>query len=170
MPFPSHTPWLDHSNYVCISIYKINLNRQHYLYCHENDYPWWNEWTMAGGSTEVFKACLNVRGGISLWLYIENNKLWDWKKNVFTLHIPTWAPHTHDFVVLTSLTHPRKIIFGCEEKPETYQHPSLRAREDQENIPQGRQCPANWNGTAVAHVVNFVWYKLWDLRFLQWWL
>jgi hypothetical protein len=29
------------------------------------------------------------------------------KKNVFILHIPPWAPHTYDFVVLTSLTHPR---------------------------------------------------------------
>jgi hypothetical protein len=43
------------------------------------------------------------------WLYKENNKLRDWK-NVFTLHIPPWAPHTYDFVVLTSLTHPRKIL------------------------------------------------------------
>jgi hypothetical protein len=32
------------------------------------------------------------------------------EKNVFTLHIPSWAPYTYDFVVLTSLTHPRKII------------------------------------------------------------
>jgi hypothetical protein len=32
-------------------------------------------------------------GLISLWLYKENNKLRDWK-NVFTLHIPLWAPHT----------------------------------------------------------------------------
>jgi hypothetical protein len=51
-----------------------------------------------------------MRGLISLWLYKESNKLLDWK-NVFTLHIPHWAPHTNDFVVLTSLTHPRKIIF-----------------------------------------------------------
>jgi hypothetical protein len=29
-------------------------------------------------------------------------------KNVFTLHIPPWAPHTYDFVVLTSLTNPSK--------------------------------------------------------------
>jgi hypothetical protein len=51
-----------------------------------------------------------LRGGlISLWLYKENNKLRDWK-NIFTLHIPPWAPHTYDFVVLTSLTHPRKIL------------------------------------------------------------
>jgi hypothetical protein len=48
-------------------------------------------------------------GLISLWLYKENNKLRDWK-NVFTLHIPPWDPHTYDFVVLTSLTHPRKIV------------------------------------------------------------
>jgi hypothetical protein len=26
------------------------------------------------------------------------------------LHSPPWAPHTYDFVVLTSLTHPRKIL------------------------------------------------------------
>jgi hypothetical protein len=51
-----------------------------------------------------------LRGGlISLWLYKENNKLQDWK-NVFTLHIPPWAPHTYVFVVLTSLTHPRKNL------------------------------------------------------------
>jgi hypothetical protein len=31
-------------------------------------------------------------------------------KNVFTLHTPPWASHTYDFVVLTSLTHPRKIV------------------------------------------------------------
>jgi hypothetical protein len=46
---------------------------------------------------------------ISLWLYKDNNKLWDWK-NVFTLNIPLWAPHAYDFVILTSLTHPRKIL------------------------------------------------------------
>jgi hypothetical protein len=52
-----------------------------------------------------------LRGGlISLWPYKENNKLRDWK-NVFTLHIPPWAPHTYVFVVLTSLTHPRQILF-----------------------------------------------------------
>jgi hypothetical protein len=48
-------------------------------------------------------------GLLSLWLYKENNKLLDWK-NVFTLHIPPWAPQTYDFIVLTSLTHPRKIL------------------------------------------------------------
>jgi hypothetical protein len=33
------------------------------------------------------------------------------KKNVFTLDIPPLSStHTYDFVVLTSLTHPRKII------------------------------------------------------------
>jgi hypothetical protein len=52
----------------------------------------------------------STRGGlISLWLYKGNYKLRDWK-NVFTLYIPPWAPHTYCFVVLTSLTHPRKII------------------------------------------------------------
>jgi hypothetical protein len=51
-----------------------------------------------------------IRGElISLWLYKENNKLQDWK-NIFTLHIPPWAPHTYDLVVLTSITYPRKIL------------------------------------------------------------
>jgi hypothetical protein len=49
-------------------------------------------------------------GLIILWLYKENNKLRGWK-NVFTLYIPPWAPHTYDFVILTSLTHSRKILF-----------------------------------------------------------
>jgi hypothetical protein len=48
-------------------------------------------------------------GLISLWLYKESNKLLDWK-NVFTLHIPPWGKHTYNFVALTSLTHPRKIL------------------------------------------------------------
>jgi hypothetical protein len=46
---------------------------------------------------------------ISLWLYKENNKQRD-RKNIFTVQIPPWAPHTYDFVVLTSLTHPRQIL------------------------------------------------------------
>jgi hypothetical protein len=55
---------------------------------------------------------LEIRGGlIGFWLYEENNKLRGWK-NIFTRHIPPWAPHTYDFVVLTSLTHPRKFLFG----------------------------------------------------------
>jgi hypothetical protein len=49
-------------------------------------------------------------GGLtSRRLYKENNKLRDWK-TVFTPHIPPWASDTYDFVVQTSLTHPRKII------------------------------------------------------------
>jgi hypothetical protein len=39
----------------------------------------------------------------------EHNKLQDWQY-VFTLHIPLGAPHTYDFVVVTSLTHPRNIL------------------------------------------------------------
>jgi hypothetical protein len=51
-----------------------------------------------------------LRGGADKSLaYKENNKLRYWK-NVFTLHIPPWAPHTYDFVVLTSLTHPSEIL------------------------------------------------------------
>jgi hypothetical protein len=58
----------------------------------------------------IFLVLLYIwRGVISLWLCKENNKLRDWK-NIFTLHIPAWAPYTYDFVVLTSLTHPRKIL------------------------------------------------------------
>jgi hypothetical protein len=30
-------------------------------------------------------------------------------KNIFTLYIHPSAPHTYDFDVLTSITHPRKI-------------------------------------------------------------
>jgi hypothetical protein len=53
----------------------------------------------------------NIRRGlISLWVYKENNNVRDWK-NVFTLYNPPpWAPLSYDFVVLTSLTHPRKIL------------------------------------------------------------
>jgi hypothetical protein len=47
---------------------------------------------------------------ISLYLYIESNKLRDCKKKLFTLHIPPWAAHTCDFAVLTSLTHPIRIL------------------------------------------------------------
>jgi hypothetical protein len=47
-------------------------------------------------------------GLVSLWLYKTTS--YGIEKDVFTLHIPSWAPHTYDFVVLTSLTHPRKII------------------------------------------------------------
>jgi hypothetical protein len=49
-----------------------------------------------------------IRGGlISLWLY-KGNKLRDCKNCIYIS--PPWAPHTYDFVVLTSLTYPRKII------------------------------------------------------------
>jgi hypothetical protein len=53
----------------------------------------------------------HIRGGRAdkLWLYKENNKLRDWE-NVFTLHIPPWASHSYEFVVLTSLTHPRRFV------------------------------------------------------------
>jgi hypothetical protein len=48
---------------------------------------------------------------ISLWLYKENNKLRDWKKKLFTLHIPSLrSTHTYDFVVLTSFTLPIEIL------------------------------------------------------------
>jgi hypothetical protein len=55
---------------------------------------------------------------IILWFCKENNKLRDRKKNIystgfkkiFTLHIPHGAPYIYDFIVLTSLTHSRKII------------------------------------------------------------
>jgi hypothetical protein len=44
-----------------------------------------------------------------IWRFKEKNKQRD-EKNIFTLHIPPWAPHTYDFVVLTSLTHSQKIL------------------------------------------------------------
>jgi hypothetical protein len=76
------------------------------------------------------RSVKHVRGRlISPWLYKGNNKLRDWK-SLFTLHIPPWAPHTYDFVVLTSLTHPRKILLVVlqigkqkKEKSKTYHHP-----------------------------------------------
>jgi hypothetical protein len=43
--------------------------------------------------------------------FIKKTTSYGMEKNVFTLHIPPWAPHTYDFVVITSLTHPRKILF-----------------------------------------------------------
>jgi hypothetical protein len=48
---------------------------------------------------------------ISLWLYKENKSRDKKKKYIYicTLHIAPWAPHTYDFVVLTSLTHPWNI-------------------------------------------------------------
>jgi hypothetical protein len=49
------------------------------------------------------------RGADKSLAYKENNKL-RIRKNVFTLHIPLWAPHTYGFVVLTSLNHPRKNL------------------------------------------------------------
>jgi hypothetical protein len=33
----------------------------------------------------------------------------EFKKSIYSTHSP-WAPHTYDFAVLTSLTHPRKLI------------------------------------------------------------
>jgi hypothetical protein len=42
-------------------------------------------------------------------LALKENKQRDWK-NVFTLHISPRAPHTYDVVVLSSLTHTRKIL------------------------------------------------------------
>jgi hypothetical protein len=48
---------------------------------------------------------------MSLWLYRENNKLRDWKKCIYSTYSTLSSTHTYDFVVLTSLTHQRKIIF-----------------------------------------------------------
>jgi hypothetical protein len=42
---------------------------------------------------------------ISLWLYKENNKLF----YIF----PLSSTHTYDFVVLTSVTHPRTFFWLC---------------------------------------------------------
>jgi hypothetical protein len=50
------------------------------------------------------------------------------KKCIYSTYSPPpRAPHTYDFVVLTLLTHPRKILLvvlqiGKQEKPKTYQH------------------------------------------------
>jgi hypothetical protein len=51
-------------------------------------------------------------GLISLWLYNENNKLWDWK-NVFTLHIPPLSS-THLWLHCSNFFNPsKKNSFGC---------------------------------------------------------
>jgi hypothetical protein len=47
---------------------------------------------------------------ISLWLYKGNKQAPGLKKNVFTLYITARALLTDDFIVPTSLTHPRKIL------------------------------------------------------------
>jgi hypothetical protein len=47
---------------------------------------------------------------VSLWFYKENNNLRAWKKCIYSTYSPLRAPHTYDFVVLTSLPHPRKIL------------------------------------------------------------
>jgi hypothetical protein len=48
-------------------------------------------------------------------------------KEMYLLYIFPPELHSYDFVVLTSLTHPRKILFvvlqiGKYEKPKIYQH------------------------------------------------
>jgi hypothetical protein len=84
----------------------------------------WGPWLLGSvpgddsWTTEIMTTLkhLSYKGGlISLWLYKENNKLRDWK-NVFTLYIPPWAPRTYDFVVLTSLTQPRRILLVVLQK------------------------------------------------------
>jgi hypothetical protein len=50
-----------------------------------------------------------MRGSDMSFGFIEKTTSYRTEKNVFTLHILR-APHAYDFVVLTSLTHPRKIL------------------------------------------------------------
>jgi hypothetical protein len=51
-----------------------------------------------------------IQGGlISLWLYKEKRNYGIENKYIYSTYSP-WAPHTYDFVVLTSLSHPRKIV------------------------------------------------------------
>jgi hypothetical protein len=74
---------------------------------------WWTKWHWAG-FLRVLRFCLanshstDCSTLISLWFYKENNKLWDCKKCIYCTYSP-WAPHTYDFVVLTSLTRQRTI-------------------------------------------------------------
>jgi hypothetical protein len=109
-------PWLR----MCASISMACCHAvgQLYFYLQQDGIITWNsEWYCSENynrpphHTIMFlrTTALHKGGLLSLRLYKENNKLQDWK-NVFTLHIPPWAPHTYDFVVLTSLTHPRKIL------------------------------------------------------------
>jgi hypothetical protein len=71
-----------------------------------------------------FYGALNIRGAglISLWLHKENNKLWDWKRCIYSTCITPWLrcsnffnpSKKHSFVRAAN----RK-----QEKPKTYQHP-----------------------------------------------
>jgi hypothetical protein len=48
-------------------------------------------------------------------------------KKIYLLYIfPPWAPHTYDFVVVASLTHPRKNYFGCAANRKTGNRKSQR--------------------------------------------
>jgi hypothetical protein len=49
------------------------------------------------------------------------------KKCIYSTYPPLSPKHTYDFAVITSLTHPRKMLLlvlqiGKREKPKTYQH------------------------------------------------
>jgi hypothetical protein len=98
-----HTLWLTFwpEDETSINIYQTTLRQK------LEDVQPWLLMLVPAQNTRNFSSITMER--ISFWLYKEN-KLRDWK-NIFTLHIaPSWASHTNDFVVLTSLTHPRKTL------------------------------------------------------------
>jgi hypothetical protein len=45
------------------------------------------------------------------WYVFDYIKKTSYRIEKIYLHIPPWAPHTYDFLVLIPLTHPRKILF-----------------------------------------------------------
>jgi hypothetical protein len=56
-----------------------------------------------------FDSGVVYEGGWYVFCFIKKTASYGIEKKLFTLHIPPWAPHTYDFVVLTSLTQPRRI-------------------------------------------------------------
>jgi hypothetical protein len=100
-----------------------------------------------------------IRGGlICLWLHKENKKLRDWT-NLPTLHIPPWRPHTYDFVVLTSLTHSRKILLVLLQivnriSQRLISSPTYRCQISIKTLPDTKFYKNHSNGTRVVTLRN----------------
>jgi hypothetical protein len=108
------------------------------------------------------------RGLISLWLYKENNKVWDWK-NVFTLHIPPpRAPHTYDFGVLT-FNPSKKHSFGCAANRKsqrlisTLRFPAFTCRASGKLSCSSRDSNPRLPDTLTAVRYKFVHFIVWGL-------
>jgi hypothetical protein len=83
-----------------------------------------------------------------------SSNLLDW---TFTLHIPSWAPHTYNFVVLTSLTHLRKNILVVLEigKAKDLSAPPRSIVSDDQAVPivkVGERFPRNVGACQVKYI------------------